>query len=68
MSLCTLVALYDAFTRCNVQTLGVSFDTVEANKTFADTTGFRFPLFCDTDYIYVGYAPPSVTLSQGKRV
>jgi thioredoxin-dependent peroxiredoxin len=34
-----------------VQILGVSFDTVEDNKTFADNAGFRFPLLCDTDHV-----------------
>jgi thioredoxin-dependent peroxiredoxin len=34
-----------------VQILGVSFDTVKDNKTFADNAGFRFPLLCDTDHV-----------------
>jgi len=34
-----------------VQILGVSFDTVEDNRTFADNAGFRFPLLCDTNHI-----------------
>ena len=34
-----------------MQILGVSFDTVEDNKTFTDNAGFRFPLLCDTNHI-----------------
>jgi peroxiredoxin len=34
-----------------VQILGVSFDTVQDNKTFADNAGFRFPLLCDTHHV-----------------
>jgi thioredoxin-dependent peroxiredoxin len=34
-----------------VQILGVSFDTVADNKTFADNVGFRFPLLCDTAHV-----------------
>ncbi len=36
---------------CNVSILGASFDTVAANHTFATTSGFRFPLLCDTDHV-----------------
>lgn len=32
-----------------MQILGVSFDTVEENKAFADKFGYTFPLLCDTD-------------------
>ena len=34
-----------------MQILGVSFDTVKDNRTFADNAGFRFPLLCDTDHV-----------------
>ena len=34
----------------NVQILGVSFDTVEENKSFAEKSSFPYPLLCDTDY------------------
>jgi len=44
-------ALYEAFTQCNVQILGASFDTVEDNKSFAARLGFRFPLLCDTAHV-----------------
>jgi thioredoxin-dependent peroxiredoxin len=33
----------------NAQILGVSFDTVEENKAFAEKFGFTFPLLCDTE-------------------
>jgi len=33
----------------NARILGVSFDTREDNKRFADKFGFTFPLLCDTD-------------------
>lgn len=29
--------------------LGVSFDTVEENRAFAEKFSFNFPLLCDTD-------------------
>ena len=32
----------------NAQILGVSFDTVEANRRFAEKFDFPFPLLCDT--------------------
>jgi thioredoxin-dependent peroxiredoxin len=32
-----------------VQVLGVSFDTVGDNCTFAEKLHFNFPLLCDTD-------------------
>jgi peroxiredoxin Q/BCP len=34
-----------------VQILGASFDTVEANKTFAENNNFPYPLLCDTDHV-----------------
>ena len=33
----------------NAQILGVSFDTVEANRRFAEKFDFPFPLLCDTE-------------------
>ena len=32
----------------NVQILGISFDTVEENRAFAEKFDFPFPLLCDT--------------------
>lgn len=32
----------------NAQILGVSFDTVEENRRFAEKFDFPFPLLCDT--------------------
>jgi peroxiredoxin Q/BCP len=32
-----------------VQVLGISFDTVEDNRYFADAQGYEFPLLCDVD-------------------
>ncbi len=34
-----------------MEILGASFDTVEANKAFADKCNFPFPLLCDTDHV-----------------
>jgi peroxiredoxin Q/BCP len=33
----------------NAEILGVSFDTAEENKAFAEKFGFNFPLLCDTE-------------------
>lgn len=33
----------------SAQILGISFDTPEENKAFAEKFGFNFPLLCDTD-------------------
>ncbi|GEM_PF-1763514 len=33
----------------NLRVFGVSFDTVAANKAFADKHGFGYPLLCDTE-------------------
>lgn len=32
-----------------IQVLGVSFDTVEENRAFAEKFSFNYPLLCDTD-------------------
>jgi peroxiredoxin Q/BCP len=32
----------------SVQVLGISFDTVDENKAFAEKFGFPYPLLCDT--------------------
>jgi peroxiredoxin Q/BCP len=34
-----------------VQIVGASFDSVKANKSFADKAGFQFPLLCDTERV-----------------
>ncbi len=36
------------FEQKNVQVFGVSFDTVEENKAFAEKFEYNFPLLCDT--------------------
>ena len=33
----------------NVQILGISFDSAEDNKAFADKFSYGFPLLCDVD-------------------
>lgn len=33
----------------NTQVIGVSFDSVEENRAFAQKFNFPFPLLCDTD-------------------
>lgn len=33
----------------NLKVFGVSFDTMAANKAFAEKYGFGFPLLCDTE-------------------
>ena len=37
------------FAKKNAEMLGVSFDTVEENKKFADKFRFEFPLLCDVE-------------------
>ena len=34
-----------------MQILGASYDSVKANKSFADKAGFQFPLLCDTERV-----------------
>ena len=34
----------------NAQVIGVSFDSVEENRGFAEKFNFPFPLLCDTDH------------------
>ena len=41
--------LYKEFEGKNVVILGVSLDTVEENKAFADKFKFPYPLLCDVD-------------------
>jgi peroxiredoxin Q/BCP len=44
--------------------LGISFDSVEANRAFAEKHGFVFPLLCDTSGAVgraYGVAPPGQT-------
>tara|TARA_B100000686_G_scaffold324891_1_gene381017 strand:+ start:1212 stop:1649 length:438 start_codon:yes stop_codon:yes gene_type:complete len=41
--------LYKEFEGKNVVVLGVSLDTVEENKAFADKFKFPYPLLCDVD-------------------
>ena len=33
----------------NAQVIGVSFDTIEENRAFAEKFDFPFPLLCDTE-------------------
>jgi peroxiredoxin Q/BCP len=40
---------YSAFQNCGIVILGVSFDDVAANATFAGKNHFPFSLLCDTD-------------------
>lgn len=37
------------YAKRNVQILGVSFDSVEANQKFAEKYGFKYPLLSDTE-------------------
>jgi thioredoxin-dependent peroxiredoxin len=37
------------FESANAVILGISFDTQDANRAFADKFKFPFPLLCDTD-------------------
>jgi thioredoxin-dependent peroxiredoxin len=54
----------------NAQILGVSFDTPEENKAFAEKFHFTFPLLCDTDRsIGLAYgATDSATAEYAKRI
>lgn len=33
-----------------MKVFGISFDTPQANRAFADKYGFNFPLLCDVDH------------------
>lgn len=46
---CSLRDHQNYFDDANVQVLGVSFDSVEANAAFAKTHNFGFPLLSDSD-------------------
>lgn len=50
--------------------LGVSFDSVAANKAFAEKFSFPYPLLCDTDRtIGIAYgAAESATQATAKRI
>ena len=41
--------LISEYQQKNVQILGASFDTIDANAAFAKKFDFPFPLLCDTD-------------------
>ena len=46
---CSLRDSYDALTKKGVAVIGVSLDTVEAQKGFKELNHFQFPLISDTD-------------------
>jgi thioredoxin-dependent peroxiredoxin len=46
---CSFRDLNAEYQKKNAAILGVSFDTAEENKAFAEKFGFNFPLLCDTD-------------------
>lgn len=50
--------------------LGASFDSVDANRKFAEKENFAFQLLCDTDRdLGVAYhAAPDATASSAKRI
>jgi peroxiredoxin Q/BCP len=58
------------FEKKNAQILGVSFDSVKANASFAEKYKFPFPLLCDTSRdIGMKYgACDSSTASSAKRI
>lgn len=47
---CSLRDSYEALTAKGVKVVGVSTDTVAAQKAFKDANGFPFPLIADTDH------------------
>jgi thioredoxin-dependent peroxiredoxin len=46
---CSLRDHQDYFDENNVEVLGASFDTIDANAAFAQKHGFKFPLLSDLD-------------------
>ena len=46
---CGFRDLHEKFIELDVEVIGCSFDTVEANAAFARKMGFEFPLLCDVD-------------------
>jgi peroxiredoxin Q/BCP len=54
----------------NVEILGVSFDSVEANRAFAEKYKFNYPLLCDVDKsIGVAYgAAEDTSAESAKRI
>ena len=59
-----------AFNQKDVQIFGVSFDTVEENRAFAEKFDYNFPLLCDTKReIGMAYgACDEPTASNAKRI
>ena len=62
--------LISEYQQKNVQILGASFDTIDANAAFAKKFNFPFPLLCDTDRdIGMKYgACDSPTAGSAKRI
>ena len=58
------------FKEKNIEVLGVSFDTVEENRSFAEKFDFPFQLLCDTDRkLGMAYAAASdVSAKSAKRI
>lgn len=46
---CAFRDLAGDYEKKNARVYGISFDTVEQNRAFAEKFGFSFPLLCDTD-------------------
>ncbi len=51
----------------NIQVLGVSFDSIQENKSFADKFDFPYPLLCDVDKA-LGAAYHAGTGDYAKRI
>lgn len=67
---CSFRDLSDDFAQKNAAIVGVSFDTPEENKAFAEKYGFSFPLLSDTSrQLGVAYgAADDTSASNAKRI
>lgn len=50
---CAFASVYDAFKNQNIQVIGISKDSVDSHKRFADKFGLPFVLLSDPDLIAI---------------
>lgn len=62
---CSLRDSYDALSKKGVAVIGVSVDTVEAQKGFKELNHFQFPLISDTDKkVTTAFGVPNANVAQ----
>jgi peroxiredoxin Q/BCP len=62
---CSLRDSYDALTKKGVAVIGVSLDTVEAQKGFKELNHFQFPLIADTTKaVTTAFGVPNTAVAQ----